>query len=461
MVSFYNRIRLLSVLLIAAALLCSCMAATYEASDAPSEAASDAVVSDFSKEASDDTDKPFNKGQEEILALIERDSELIDLFVNGEVYPELEHGYSYTELESGSEYYNFSSVVSALEEVYGADSDVLEKYFSYPTQSAPVIKNSGGVTSVCLAYVPEFDVKPNTSAAEFMAYTADSARVSVPCSDGNSYVFEAVKTEGAWKLVNSLFFISLALPSDVRWEDSGLENGQNEGSAKKLTGDCLVINIFLDDMVSSWDSAEVESTLGYIKDAATFLENEASRYGADLALHYTDAASSVYIKTSKNISTSGDDLLWIELLFADTTYRTLEGCARAYFTLEDYDNWCVLIHLSKSGRSYAIPCNSNYYDHEIYYSERAVMFYSTDTSRPYYSVAANYAHELLHLFGAHDLYKDFVTGESALLVEHFFPNEIMFNIYDDIGMQAVSPYTAYRVGWSNVIAEPFDGIEMK
>ncbi len=456
-----SKYKLICLLLAAVLVFCACGDGSEDVSDTDFSDISDAE-SEVSEAYSEyEPNKPFNQGQEEILELIEKDVLLTDLFINGEVCPNILTEYSYTTLESSNVYHDFSAVENALNDVYSAECDVAERYLSYPTSAAPVVKNSGGVTSVCRAYVPGFNVEPDISTAEFLSFSSDAASVSVKCSDGRSYVYEAVKAEGKWRLTTSLFFMNLSLPSEILWEDSGLQNGQNEGSAKRLCGDCLIVNIFVDDAVSSWKSDDIDNALRYISDAAFFLENEAAVYGTGLRFNFTDKNSSVYIKTSKNISSAGDDLLWIELMFADTVYRTLEGCAASYFDLDSYDNWCVLIHVSKSGRSYAIPCNSDYYDHEIYSSERAVMFYSADASKPYYSVAANYAHELLHLFGAQDLYEDTVTSNSVMFIKHFFPNEIMFNIHDDIGTQAVSPYTAYRVGWSDTLPEPFDRIEMK
>lgn len=464
---YKSKYKLLCVLFAAVLVFCACSDGFEDVSDMDSSDISDVTsegseVSEVSEAVSEDEpNKPINKGQEEILELIEKDALLTDLFINGGVCPNLLAEYSYTILESSNEYHDFSAVENALNDVYSAECDVAERYLSYPTPAAPVVKSSGGVTAVCRAYVPYFDVAPDISTAQFLSFSADFASVSVECSDGRSYVYEAVKSEGKWRLTTSLFFMNLSLPSGVRWEESGLQNGQNEGSAKRLSGNCLIVNIFVDDAASSWNNDDIDNALRYISDAAFFLENEAALYGAELKLNFTDKNSSVYIKTSKNISPSGDDLLWIELMFADTVYRTLEGCASSYFDLDSYDNWCVLIHVAKAGRSYAIPCNSDYFDHEIYSSERAVMFYSADASKPYYSVAANYAHELLHLFGAQDLYEDAVTADSVTFIKHFFPNEIMFNIHDDIGTQAVSPYTAYRVGWSDTLTEPFGRIEMK
>ena len=96
-----------------------------------------------------------------------------------------------------------------------------------------------------------------------------------------------------------------------------------------------------------------------------------------------------------------------------------------------------------------------HYDYNIYSSERAVMYYSTDTDYTYYSVAGTYAHELLHLFGADDLYDNFISPDAAEALEHFYPNAIMSVVGNDMEMFGICPYTAYLIGWDS-IPEPFD-----
>ena len=278
----------------------------------------------------------------------------------------------------------------------------------------------------------------------------------MPASDGRKYTFTAAKHDGKWFLDNSLFLLWLDGRSDVKWEDSGLKPGQNEGSAKRLTGKCLVINLFIDDAVSKWSDDDVEGALAFVNAGTDFISAQAEAYGADLSLYVTDKRSSVYLKTSRNITTSMEDYLWIEFLFADTTYRNLEGCVSSYFDLDEYDNWCVLLHINKTGRSYALACNSTFYDYNIYSSERAVMYYSTDTDYTYYSVAGTYAHELLHLFGADDLYDNFISPDAAEALEHFYPNAIMSVVGNDMEMFGICPYTAYLIGWIDSIPEPFD-----
>ncbi len=451
--------KLLALLVLCVLLLSSCLLDDTENDDLSSYSGGPSYTDGVSStdETSDDrTDKIFTQAQKEILSLVEEDSRIISLFLLGEVAPDVPADYSYYLLPESSEYRRYDALVDLLSSVYSPDSDVIDRLLTYPTAAGAIIKVDGDDTVICKTYLPDYTLVPDTENADFVESDAFHAKFTVPTSDGREYTFTAAKHDGEWFLENSLFLLWLDGRSDVKWEDSGLKPGQNEGSAKRLTGKCLVINLFIDDAVSKWSDDDIEGTLAFVNAGTDFISAQAEAYGADLSLYVTDKRSSVYLKTSRNITTSMEDYLWIELLFADTTYRNLEGCVSSYFDLDEYDNWCVLLHINKMGRSYALACNSTFYDYNIYSSERAVMYYSTDTDYTYYSVAGTYAHELLHLFGAGDLYDNFISPDAAEALEHFYPNAIMSVVGNDMEMFGICPYTAYLIGWIDSIPEPFD-----
>lgn len=83
--------------------------------------------------------------------------------------------------------------------------------------------------------------------------------------------------------------------------------------------------------------------------------------------------------------------------------------------------------------------------------------------------AATYAHEILHLFGARDLYMTSITdGISSALVRHVgkkYPNDIMFSTFTKSGktlkykiVNQVDRVTAYYLGWKTKIPEKQRGL---
>ena len=315
--------KLLALLVLCVLLLSSCLLDDTENDDLSSYSGGPSYTDGVSStdETSDDrTDKIFTQARKEILSLVEEDSRIISLFLLGEVAPDVPADYSYYLLPESSEYRRYDALVDLLSSVYSPDSDVIDRLLTYPTAAGAIIKVDGDDTVICKTYLPDYTLVPDTENADFVESDAFHAKFTVPASDGREYTFTAAKHDGEWLLENSLFLLWLDGRSDVKWEDSGLKPGQNEGSAKRLTGKCLVINLFIDDAVSKWSDDDIEGALAFVNAGTDFISAQAEAYGADLSLYVTDKRSSVYLKTSRNITTSMEDYLWIELLFADTTY---------------------------------------------------------------------------------------------------------------------------------------------
>ena len=64
-------------------------------------------------------------------------------------------------------------------------------------------------------------------------------------------------------------------------------------------------------------------------------------------------------------------------------------------------------------------------------------------------------HEMLHLFGADDLYDPYVEGEKLALIEEYCPYELMRYIPDDIQETSLSPLTRFLIGWENRLDDQF------
>lgn len=91
----------------------------------------------------------------------------------------------------------------------------------------------------------------------------------------------------------------------------------------------------------------------------------------------------------------------------------------------------VLLFVNKRGRSFACPSN----DAAVIYNDSGYML---DTV---------IAHELLHLYGASDLYQvDRFTREQAKLASRLYPKDIM-NTHDNLKKLRINPFTAFKIGW--------------
>ena len=106
------------------------------------------------------------------------------------------------------------------------------------------------------------------------------------------------------------------------------------------------------------------------------------------------------------------------------------------------------LHINRAGISY----NLAFYDRvrREYAAERMVCFAEYPDGRP--TATATYAHELLHLFGAGDLYFPYdQTEERKELAQRYFPSDIMLRVDYDIQQLMVGPFTAFRIGWRDTL----------
>ena len=239
---------------------------------------------------------------------------------------------------------------------------------------------------------------------------------------------------------------------------SDFTTAMHGGTAKTLTGNCLIYNVFVNDAESEWTAKATESVLGMLEEAANFLERRFEESGSDgkLSVRFTDASNSAFLSFDEAAPTDASGMNWLGYAFSKTEHGTpnayLKQCVK---NVSDYDNVCFLFLFNKAGRSFATPYDSQYKDCEDYRYERAQIFFSTDRSFEFFCNPSVLAHELLHLFGAVDLYEPHVDTEDAAKVEELFPTELMRFEPTDIFQAEISSLTAYLIGWTKVLPNEY------
>lgn len=232
------------------------------------------------------------------------------------------------------------------------------------------------------------------------------------------------------------------------------------GSAKYLDGSTVLVSLFIEDPSSSWTDSKKEIVMSKMDLANDFLVSEGNSYGKSVNLIYNiyehpDLAYTVsYSETIDDSNRSSYHLLEYITRYIDNTIPTQEILANY-----NVDSIAYMCFLDKSGVSYTFP----YYegDSDLYYYETCYMFLKCDGD---YEPPAVYAHEMLHLFGARDLYStnqaDGITKEFVQHIEQDYPNEIMLTTYDEnwnnvqeYVSNEITDITAYYIGWLDEIPE--------
>lgn len=239
---------------------------------------------------------------------------------------------------------------------------------------------------------------------------------------------------------------------------------KNAGSAKALTGKNIIISVFIDDSESTMDTQTESEILNNTREAADWLEAEAQKRGitAQIITGKEDHNLILRYKYSGTITDTDynydDILLMLKTLKIDSLYSTIT---------EEYGeaNIAVILFLNKPGRSFSLfsdsaampenllagelnPIDFRYFDVCVLF---AYQVYTENVYNPYII-----AHELLHLYGAVDLYykysgnlqNDAMQAEKSIIAKRFFPNEIM---YHHTPPNEISDLTAYLIGWEETV----------
>lgn len=397
---------------------------------------------------------------EALPALLEADRELTEIFVCGRIYLEGDYGavdpYTPFPAEEGSKYADFSAVTALFDRVFGVDGAGWEEFLSYPDYGRPAVSERDGKTYITSHFMLDFTDFFVADDVQVLDINAAGASLYAVTPSGLGVRFGAVRTGSGWFLRRGTYFAYRdALRESEQaadWHASpDFATGMDEGSAKRLTGRCLIVSIFLSDPESTWSGEETARVLQMVGEGAEYLGALAASEGVELELSCTGEADSLHYRTDTVLPVDYRDFGWTGTIFDEG----LEAFVLRNSDAGSYDNYCIMLHVNKPGRSYALSCNSAYYDYEMYTAERSVMYFTADNTYEYAPNVSMYMHEMLHLFGADDLYAPYLSASAAKRIEAYCPNELMRYVPVDIQETALSPYTMFRIGWRSRLDRQF------
>lgn len=229
-------------------------------------------------------------------------------------------------------------------------------------------------------------------------------------------------------------------------------NTWNVGSAKKLQGSLYLLEVWLTMPGTTWDYNEMCVVQGKINSAVEWLTNTAARYGKRLDVTQGTYAGDGY----KGIPISGLPKSYAEACNSGNLlvralniigYSDMMACYNQLHDDMQCSNVAVLIIINNNGWSCANQYSTAHtlYGYESYFLENAFIFRTVDGVP---CSSQTIAHELLHLFGAWDMYEPQVSAAAAGWARTYYPNEIMLTISKPLEEQTISPLTAWLTGLS-------------
>ena len=228
---------------------------------------------------------------------------------------------------------------------------------------------------------------------------------------------------------------------------------RENGSAAVLTGPVGIYHIFVSEDIAGWSEGEIEQVLNDVEEALLFLDYQAQLHGYELVFQQ-EAVQVVYEAGVPSDLTA--DPQWTERILQATGAMNGNDLAADLGDRWGVEHVLIALHVNKPGLSYALAylpgADPNYM------AERVILFTEYPDGRP--TAPATYAHEVLHLFGACDLYFPTDTDDSRRqLAERLFPDDIMLRVDYDLDNLTVNDFTAYRVGWLEGLREAYQTFE--
>ncbi len=215
------------------------------------------------------------------------------------------------------------------------------------------------------------------------------------------------------------------------------------GSAATLRGRVALVDFFVADQGASWPSKARSEVVRRMSEAKDFIRQHALNQGQEVSFLKIDGP---------DIPMAGRVPLdpfahpgWTEQVIKRATGLSTGDFVAQVRSQQQASEVALCLHVNRAAISY----NLAYYDgvRSEFAAERMVCFHQYPDGR--LTTAATYAHEILHLFGAGDLYfPQDVTRDRKDLARRWFPHDVMFRVDYDIDRLTIGPFTAYRVGWS-------------
>ena len=227
----------------------------------------------------------------------------------------------------------------------------------------------------------------------------------------------------------------------------------NAGSAKRLSGSIYVLSVFAGD--KHWSRTGKEKLMNELYKAAGWISREAARYGKNVSFKYGTYGLDKTIKMAiaPGHGTGNEDGRVAHKALETVGYKNIGQFYEWFKKNEQCDNCLIVVFAQGRGRSYAVPYTPEY--HVDYFTESCVVYESYEDGTPH--GAFGIAHEVLHCFGAEDLYETFqkpkIVEEEA---KKRYGDDIMHRFDYDINNLKIDEFTAWCVGLTDTWKDEFE-----
>ncbi len=230
-------------------------------------------------------------------------------------------------------------------------------------------------------------------------------------------------------------------------------NSWNVGSAKKLEGRIYLLEVWLTEPSTQWNYSEMCAIQQSINEATAWMVRLAARYGKEVSFTTGTFAGDSYKGVQmpnlpRSYAEAAEDGMLLAKALHQIGYSDNMQCYNQLCNSYNCNNVVVLVMINNSGWS----CANNFslghaiYGYQNYFLENAYIF----TSSSGHQVSSQtIAHELMHMFGAWDMYGGQVSQSAGNWAARYYPYEIMYQISSPLSQLDISPLNAWLTGLSD------------
>lgn len=207
-------------------------------------------------------------------------------------------------------------------------------------------------------------------------------------------------------------------------------HAKNEGPCTRLLGKQMIIFIFVSTPKAIWSENAISDFFNvHANKTVTNLQRQAAKYGRSLQLQLR-----YFHQTLDHEVKATDYALFSEVFQKQFHNEDLPHLCEYYTQHFGIDGVGFALVLREGGRSFARSCHTE----QAFRNEHVVLRIGRDAS----NVENTIMHELLHLYGAIDLYYPEKVAQAAAT---YYPNSVMYNP----AHAEVDGLTAYLIGWTD------------
>ena len=218
------------------------------------------------------------------------------------------------------------------------------------------------------------------------------------------------------------------------------------GSASSLTNRVRLAVVFVSDDQSDWSRREQRVHVRRLKRGENWIASQSIAYNVSTP-KFTHRVYGRWMDINlphlpPGTRSGNENVEMVHLVSRELGFESPHAW-RAQFTEEQF---AALIFLKRDGASYAIPQEIGL--DSRYDIEGAVLYNNFEPGTP--NCATCMAHELLHVFGAWDMYETFQITKSQMdTATKLYPNSVMLRTSYNPYELTIDPVTCWRIGWCN------------